>query len=183
MSLFSHDLNPLVKRLPKPGKFTASYAFPMDNIYGIRRKNLDALLALPALSGLQMEVDKADLLGVSKSMWSQLKNPDYNIGDPSARRIEAALGLQENWMDNTHGQDFFSLAGSHFVGIEADTLRTVLQITQATAEAMGVPFLAHEQAELILSACQTWQSFPGSETAKASRVTVAIMDGLRGISR
>lgn len=146
----------------------------MDDIYGIRRKNLEAVLALPALSGLQYEVDKADLVGVSKSMWSQTKNPEYRIGEDMARKIELALGLEPNWMDNQNGDV------SHTLRINPDSLRSVLQITQATIEAMGMPFVASEHAEIILDACRAWGDSPGSDGAKAGRVAVAIMKGLRG---
>lgn len=146
----------------------------MDNIYEIRRKNFEYVVALPALADLQYEVDKADLVGVSKSMWSQAKNPEYRIGDDLARKIELALGLEPNWMDNPNRD------GSHITGITSDSLRSVLQITQATIEAMGMPFVASEHAETILDACRAWGGSPGSEGAKAGRVAVAIMDGLRG---
>ena len=180
MALFSPELNPTVKLLPKPAKLAAGYDYAMDDIYGIRRRNFGLAATLPAISGLVRENERADMLGVSTSMWSQLKNPAYRIGDDLARKIEAALSLEPGWLDNPQEGEFFSSRNSRNVGITPDTLRSVLQITQATVEAMGLPFVAAEQAEVILNACRVWAASRGSEATKASRVTMGIMDGLRG---
>lgn len=76
------------------------YAFRMPDIYSIRRRNLDRLLALPRLSRLELEKDRAAFFGLSPSMWSQVKNPDYKIGDEMAAKLAEAAGMGAGWMDS-----------------------------------------------------------------------------------
>ena len=76
----------------------SEYALRMD-IYEIRRRNFARILALPRVARLRLEKDRAAFFGLSGSMWSQLRNPAYRIGDPLARRLEATLDLPTAWMD------------------------------------------------------------------------------------
>lgn len=73
--------------------------FPAMDIYAIRRRRLADAHALPALARLTKKQDRARLLDLSPSMYSQLLNPAYRIGDDIARKIEAHLGLRAGWMD------------------------------------------------------------------------------------
>lgn len=72
----------------------------MDDIYDIRRANFALLLASSPLATLPKEVDRAARLNIGPSMWSQLKSPNYKIGDSIARQIEVQLGLEYGWLDN-----------------------------------------------------------------------------------
>lgn len=100
MRTLSAQLNSEVKRLTQLLEPAASYHHGMDDIYGIRRTNLNRALEMPALARLPKKQDKAAFLDISSSMYSQLLRPEYKIGDDMARKIEAALRLERNWMDN-----------------------------------------------------------------------------------
>ena len=103
MALFSPRLNAPVKSLPELKCQPPSYHLAMKDIYGIRRANLNALIGRPPLAGAESQRDLMALLGISSaSMFSQVKHPDYNIGDKVARVIEVARGLAMNWLDNDH---------------------------------------------------------------------------------
>lgn len=100
MGIFSPQLNPSVKPLAKAFQPAASYDPGMDDIYGIRRRNFDRVLAMPVMASARLKVDKGARIGISASMFSQLQSPSYKIGDDMARKIEAELGLETGWMDN-----------------------------------------------------------------------------------
>lgn len=72
----------------------------MGDIYSIRRRNLARILALPRVAKLEREKDRAAFFGVSASMWSQIKHPDYRIGDELAAKLAEAAGLAPGWMDS-----------------------------------------------------------------------------------
>lgn len=74
--------------------------FRAMDIYAIRRQRLAEAHALPALARLKKKQDRARVLDLSPSMYSQLMNPAYRIGDEMARNIEAQLGLKTHWMDS-----------------------------------------------------------------------------------
>lgn len=79
-----------------------------ENMHGmetkeIRRINLRALLSEHTSRGLT-KAGFADELGVTASQLSQTTSakPVRNIGDALARRVEAAFGKPNGWMDNVH---------------------------------------------------------------------------------
>lgn len=72
----------------------------MEDIYSIRRRNFDRILAMPKVIRLRLEKDRAAFFGVSPSMWSQLKHPDYRIGDELAVKLAEAIGQPAGWMDS-----------------------------------------------------------------------------------
>jgi SOS-response transcriptional repressor LexA len=75
----------------------------MQSIYDIRRGNLAALLRV-RFQGQQVQF--AELMGYEPSMVSRLLSKNaktrQNIGSKLARKIEAKMGLVENWLDG-HG--------------------------------------------------------------------------------
>jgi hypothetical protein len=108
----------------------------MDDIYGIRRKRLQELLDSPRLAKLNRELDRADALDVSPSMFSQLKSPTYKIGDPLARKIEEKLGLDYGWMDQSAGWTVPSQVGR----IDADKLAESIAALRQVSEDLGWPY-------------------------------------------
>lgn len=76
------------------------YAVRMTDIYSIRRRNLDRILALPRLARMQWEKDRAAFFGLSPSMWSQVRHRDYKIGDEMAAKLAEAAGYPAGWMDS-----------------------------------------------------------------------------------
>lgn len=146
MGRFSHALNSAVKLSAKPFPMGGRYAFQMDDIYEIRRKNLSALLASPALGGLSQK-EQAIALDQSPSMLSQLK-AGKRIGDDVARKIEAAQKKPANWMDNTHRQ------ASQPARLEAATMAAAIQLAKRTVEALtGTDdFDPEEDADLLAQA-------------------------------
>lgn len=117
----------------------------MDDIFEIRRKNLQAVLKMKVITKLNRELDRAEKLGMSKSMWSQVRTPTYRMGEEMARGIERVLGLDENWMDNVHGDR----APSQAVG------RDLVKMAHAVAGLItafrdrGEPFIPENEAELL----------------------------------
>lgn len=108
----------------------------MDDIYGIRRANFAKLLAGPLLASLAKEVERADRLGFGPSMWSQLKNQGYKIGDPVARKIEEQLGLEYGWMDQASHPG----TGSHLARIDPTKLAESIAALRQVSEDMGWPY-------------------------------------------
>lgn len=116
----------------------------MDDIYGIRRKNLLALCERPPLSSM-LKKDQAIQLDLSASLFSQVKNPDYKIGDDIARRVEERMNLEFGWMDQPHDSEM-QLPGesptsmglaSQPVRLDAATLVTASQWATAFEVAEG----------------------------------------------
>ena len=146
MGRFSHALKSSVKLPAKPFPMGGRYAFRMDDIYEIRRKNLAALLTSPALGGLSQK-EQAIALDQSPSMLSQLK-AGKRIGDDVARKIEAAQKKPANWLDNTHRQ------ASQPARLEAGTLKSAIQLAKRTVEALTGKddFDPEEDADLLAQA-------------------------------
>lgn len=137
----------------------------MDDIYEIRRKNLQRLLDSPALARLNRELDRADALDVSASMFSQIKNAGYKIGDPMARKIEEKQGLEYGWMDNPQSapQAFTGSQLARFdpdkVVIVSQALLTLLRRREPDPRkqaAMVIDLGDKEDAELF---CQAYAMF------------------------
>ena len=100
MTLLSPQLEAGVKPLTKLSCQEAAYPLRMGDIYSIRRRNFERILAMPRVAKLKREKHRAALFGVSPSMWSQLKHPDYRIGDELAAKLAGAIGQPPGWMDS-----------------------------------------------------------------------------------
>lgn len=122
----------------------------MDDIYGIRRANFASLLASRPLADLPKEVDRAARLDIGPSMWSQLKNPAYKIGDSIARQIETQLGLEYGWMDQS--------PSSGYSGGSTESKRNPL--TALVSQSVRI------QPETMLIAWQWVRAFETAEGAK-----------------
>lgn len=145
MRTFSAQLNLGVKSLTKPIYVKGSYPFGMNDIYAIRRRNLTAALQSPQVSRLSREQDKALLLGISASMFSQAKHPEYKMGDDLARKVEAALGLESGWMDNDHER----FTTSQSTGLNPEILSKTLEVLEQEFRKYGHPFSAKDEAEIV----------------------------------
>jgi hypothetical protein len=77
----------------------AAYPERMDDVYANRRRNFLALLNASPLGSLPRKKDQAIALDVSASMFSQLLNPSYRIGDAMARNIEEKLSMEPGSLD------------------------------------------------------------------------------------
>lgn len=78
----------------------AAYPLGMGDIYSIRRRNLDRILSMRRVARLKLEKDRAAFFKLSPSMWSQVKHPDYKIGDDMAAKLAAAIGQPPGWLDS-----------------------------------------------------------------------------------
>jgi len=131
--------------LTKQSCVKRSYPFPMKDIYEIRRENLAQALQRPRVSRLSREQDKALLLGISASMFSQAKHPEYKMGDELARKVEAALGLETGWMDNNHSRS----AASQPAGLDAGILAQAIEFLEREYQNHGHSFVAKDESEYI----------------------------------
>ena len=114
-----------------------AYAFGMTDIYEIRRQNLNYVLSLPRLARMKHEKNRAAFFGLSPSMWSQVRHPDYKIGDEMAARITDALKRPRGWLDSEQGKHEARSDGVKILGAEVLTSsqnETLDALILATAE-------------------------------------------------
>jgi hypothetical protein len=75
----------------------------MEEIYGIRRANLLALVdGLKQAKPQLLQQDIARELNCTPAHFSQMKSGSSVVGDDVARKIEVAQRLPFAWMDNVH---------------------------------------------------------------------------------
>nr|WP_318382705.1 LexA family transcriptional regulator [uncultured Enterobacter sp.] len=84
----------------------------------IRKVNLEALFEQKRVEEGLTKAQFAELADMSPAMLSQLigENPNRNVGDRLARKIETALSLPVGWMDSLHSKDTpgnVSFSGKH----------------------------------------------------------------------
>lgn len=131
--------------------------FRAMDIYAIRRQRLAEAHALPALARLKKKQDRARVLDLSPSMYSQLMNPAYRIGDEMARNIEAQLGLRTHWMDSltSSGEETVSEPpakqglASQFGRLDAATLVEAERWALIFQSGEGVKYSDLERMELV----------------------------------
>lgn len=70
----------------------------------IRKANLEALYEKRRMDTGMTKAQFAELIDTSPAAFSQLlgENPNRNIGDKMARKVESCLGLPFGWMDVVH---------------------------------------------------------------------------------
>ena len=95
----------------------------------IRKNNLENLLDEHKEKGMT-KASFADLCGISPAMLSQMigANPNRNVGDKMARKIESALGLKIGWLDAIQQKmkpDNFRYAGAYTPGSKYPVLSKV----------------------------------------------------------
>lgn len=149
MAIFSPQLESSVKRLTKLALAGSSYACAMDDIYAIRRRNLNEVLKMPAMAKRAREQDKALLVGVSASMFSQAKNPEYKIGDDFSRKVEAALKLEYGWMDNDHSG---MPTQSQSAGLDAERLASSITLSRLAHDLLDMEFDPAIDADTVAQA-------------------------------
>lgn len=73
----------------------------------IRKANLESLFEQKRLESGMTKAQFAELADMSPAMLSQLigDNPNRNVGDRLARKIETALSLPSGWMDSLHPKE------------------------------------------------------------------------------
>lgn len=114
----------------------------MDDIYAIRLKNLNALLASREIADLPQK-DQALALDQGPSMLSQLK-AGKRIGDEVARKIEAARKLPAHWMDNVHGAQ-----ASQVGRLDPDIVRQAFQLLRDSYADGGKTFDIEAEPDLF----------------------------------
>lgn len=86
----------------------------MSEIHQIRRSNLNLLRTIAEADFKQQNPNDtykdymfADFIGLSKSYYSQIKNPEsiQNISERTARAIEKQIELPTGWLDKNHETD------------------------------------------------------------------------------
>lgn len=109
----------------------------MADIYSIRRRNFARLLTMPKVAKLRLERDRAAFFGLTPSMWSQLKSPEYRIGDEIAAKLAECAGLPQGWMDSEglHHPDGEVSVKSRVGEVESPSqIETLGQVILASAE-------------------------------------------------
>lgn len=177
--LFSPQLKPKVKRLTKLISTADEYACRMDTIDSIRRRNFALILALPAVTKLAKEQDRARLFDLSASMWSQLKRPAYRIGDEIARKIERGAGLPNGWMDRdqTEREDTVKILGGEARRSSQNEQleRVMLDAAEAWVrfeEASGIAFQPVRRLERLMELARMIHDNGGSLHPEAARQIV-----------
>lgn len=148
--VFSPPLNHIVKPRAKHLRLARGYAARMDDIYGIRRANLLALIEeIKARKPAAREQDIASELDLGASHYSQIKSGKA-IGDDVARKIETAMGLEYGQLDHAWrypSQDeataasrmrvgerelppTYAVGRSHSLRIDPDTISAALKLVR-----------------------------------------------------
>lgn len=73
---------------------------PLDRIKGLRRRNLQALVAQQGGHGAQRRF--AERAGIPYKFVNNLLRGEKDISEDTARRVEQALALPLGWMDVDH---------------------------------------------------------------------------------
>ncbi|HDS1654966.1 TPA: hypothetical protein QEL76_002926 [Stenotrophomonas maltophilia] len=144
-SIFSPELNPLVKRTAQLRCLATSYACRMDAITA-RHLNLQALVAtLKPQLGTQKAI--AIHLDMAPSYLNQLLS-GKKMGDDVARKIERAAGLSHGWLDQPRSDDGAGAepaAGSQDLRIDPEIIASAIRLVRLTFANLGIDDFSNEE--------------------------------------